>query len=210
MNAPESTTTRPYLIRALHEWCTDNGFTPYLAVRVDQSVQVPREYVNDGEIVLNVGIDATHALQLGNDYIEFTARFGGKPREIMVPVGRVTAIYARENGQGMAFPPPVDVLAEMNPPPLSLARVPLHEVGAGIDSDNSDNPEAALDLVLTPFGDLDPVELADLSGTAAGESVVHLVPSDAAHHGAAEGGDDGDLPPSPVKNGKRAALKRVK
>ena len=86
MNAQESTTTRPYLIRALHEWCTDNGFTPYLAVRVDDSVQVPREYVKDGEIVLNVGIDATNALQLGNDYIEFTARFGGKPRDIMVPV----------------------------------------------------------------------------------------------------------------------------
>ena len=67
MNAQESTTTRPYLIRALHEWCTDNGFTPYLAVRVDDSVQVPRDYVKDGEIVLNVGIDATNALQLSND-----------------------------------------------------------------------------------------------------------------------------------------------
>ncbi|GAB2523504.1 MULTISPECIES: ClpXP protease specificity-enhancing factor [unclassified Simplicispira] len=112
MNAPESTTTRPYLIRALHEWCTDNGFTPYVAVRVDDSVQVPREYVNDGEIVLNVGFDATSSLQLGNDYIEFKARFGGKSRDILVPVGRVVAIYARENGQGMAFPPPVDLLPE--------------------------------------------------------------------------------------------------
>ena len=69
MNAQESTTTRPYLIRALHEWCTDNGFTPYLAVRVDDSVQVPREYVKDGEIVLNVGLDATGGLLLGNDFI---------------------------------------------------------------------------------------------------------------------------------------------
>lgn len=112
MNAPEPTTTRPYLIRALHEWCTDNGFTPYVAVRVDNSVQVPREYVNDGEIVLNVGFDATSSLQLGNDYIEFKARFGGKSRDILVPVGRVVAIYARENGQGMAFPPPVDLLPD--------------------------------------------------------------------------------------------------
>ncbi|GKS74635.1 ClpXP protease specificity-enhancing factor [Acidovorax sp. SUPP950] len=110
MNAQDSTSTRPYLIRALYEWCTDNGLTPYVAVRVDDSVQVPREYVKDGEIVLNISYDATSALQLGNDFIEFKARFGGKPRDIMVPVGRVIAIYARENGQGMAFPPPVDVL----------------------------------------------------------------------------------------------------
>ena len=113
MNAPESTTTRPYLIRALHEWCTDNGFTPYVAVRVDDSVQVPREYVNDGEIVLNVGFDATSSLQLGNDYIEFKARFGGKSRDILVPVEKVRVIggvirkfrgnlrirYAVENGR---------------------------------------------------------------------------------------------------------------
>ena len=114
MTEQETTSTRPYLIRALHEWCTDNGLTPYIAVRVDDSVQVPREFVNDGEIVLNVGFDATSSLQLGNDYIEFKARFGGKPRDIMVPVGRVIAIYARENGQGMAFPPPVDVLAAVD------------------------------------------------------------------------------------------------
>jgi stringent starvation protein B len=110
MNAQEPTTTRPYLIRALHEWCIDNGFTPYVAVRVDSSVQVPREFVKDGEIVLNVGLDATSGLLLGNDYIEFKARFAGKVRDIMVPVGRIVAIYARENGQGMAFPPPDDEL----------------------------------------------------------------------------------------------------
>ena len=96
--------TRPYLLRALYEWCTDNGFTPYVAVKVDQTVQVPREYVQGGEIVLNVSMDATSSLKLGNDFIEFKARFGGKPRDIMVPVNRVMAIYARENGQGMAFP----------------------------------------------------------------------------------------------------------
>ena len=120
MNALETTSTRPYLIRALHEWCTDNGFTPYIAVRVDETVQVPMEYVNNGEIVLNVGFDATGSLQLGNDFISFKARFGGVARDIMVPVGRVVAIYARENGQGMAFPPSEDMVA----PPASFAAQP--------------------------------------------------------------------------------------
>jgi stringent starvation protein B len=107
MNALESTSTRPYLIRALYDWCTDNGLTPYVAVQVDDTVQVPREYVKNGEIVLNISFDATSSLKLGNDFIEFKARFAGSAREIMVPVNRVIAIYARENGQGMAFPVPV-------------------------------------------------------------------------------------------------------
>ncbi|HEX5805971.1 MAG TPA: ClpXP protease specificity-enhancing factor [Macromonas sp.] len=98
--------TRPYLIRALHEWCSDNGFTPYLAVAVDASVQVPREFVKDNEIVLNTSYDATSNLHLGNDFIEFKARFGGAAREVIVPVDHVVAIYARENGQGMGFPQP--------------------------------------------------------------------------------------------------------
>jgi stringent starvation protein B len=106
INALESSSTRPYLIRALYEWCTDNGFTPYVAVQVDDTVQVPREYVKNGEIVLNISFDATSSLKLGNDFIEFKARFAGSAREISVPVGRVIAIYARENGQGMAFPAP--------------------------------------------------------------------------------------------------------
>jgi stringent starvation protein B len=100
------TSTRPYLIRALHDWCTDNGFTPYIAVFVDAQVCVPNEYVKNNEIVLNVGFEATSALKLGNDNIEFKARFGGTSREIVVPVDHVIAIYARENGQGMAFPVP--------------------------------------------------------------------------------------------------------
>lgn len=103
MNA-SGTSTRPYLIRALYEWCTDNGFTPYVAVAVDPTVQVPREYVKNNEIVLNIGFDATSSLTLGNEFIEFKARFGGIAREILVPINHVIAIYARENGQGMAFP----------------------------------------------------------------------------------------------------------
>jgi stringent starvation protein B len=106
ISATELPSTRPYLIRALYDWCSENGFTPYVAVKVDASVQVPREYVQGGEIVLNVSMDATSSLKLGNDFIEFKARFGGKPRDIMVPIHRVMAIYARENGQGMAFPVP--------------------------------------------------------------------------------------------------------
>ena len=104
--ATAGTSTRPYLIRALHDWCTDNGFTPYVAVFVDAQVQVPNEYVKNNEIVLNVGFEATSALKLGNEAIEFKARFGGASREIVVPVDHVIAIYARENGQGMAFPMP--------------------------------------------------------------------------------------------------------
>jgi stringent starvation protein B len=78
MNA--STSTRPYLIRALYEWCTDNGFTPYVAVLVDETVQVPREYVKNGEIVLNISFDATSSLKLGNEFIEFKARFAAAQR----------------------------------------------------------------------------------------------------------------------------------
>lgn len=102
----QGSSTRPYLIRALHDWCTDNGFTPYVAVYVDASVKVPPEYVKNNEIVLNVGFEATSGLKLGNELIEFRARFGGAAREIAVPIDHVVAIYARENGQGMAFPVP--------------------------------------------------------------------------------------------------------
>jgi stringent starvation protein B len=97
-----------------------------VAVKVDASVQVPREYVQGGEIVLNVSMDATSSLKLGNEFIEFKARFGGKPRDIMVPIHRVMAIYARENGQGMAFPIQDEDAA---PAPLSsvnLSQNPAH------------------------------------------------------------------------------------
>jgi stringent starvation protein B len=104
LNVADSSSTRPYMIRALYEWCVDHHFTPHVAVHVDETVQVPQEYVKNGEIVLNISYDATSGLKLGNDFIEFKARFSGSARGIMVPVNRVLAIYARENGQGMAFP----------------------------------------------------------------------------------------------------------
>ena len=111
----DTPSTRPYLIRALHEWCADNGFSPYIAVQVDGSVRVPMEFVKNGEIVLNVSMEATSALRLGNDFIEFKARFGGVAREIVVPVSHVIAIYARENGQGMAFPAPTTAATSVAP-----------------------------------------------------------------------------------------------
>jgi stringent starvation protein B len=95
--------TKPYLLRAIYEWCTDNGYTPYLAAAVDSRTLVPREFVKNGEIVLNISFTATSGLKMENDFINFHARFGGVSREISIPVDNVVAIYARENGQGMAF-----------------------------------------------------------------------------------------------------------
>jgi stringent starvation protein B len=146
MNALESTSTRPYLIRALYDWCTDNGLTPYVAVLVDDTVQVPREYVKNGEIVLNISFDATSSLKLGNEFIEFKARFAGTARDIMVPVTRVIAIYARENGQGMAFPVPVPGGAALPEP--GAGKSPLSSVPAAGSTDDENkvvqlvNPES--------------------------------------------------------------------
>ncbi len=118
--------TKPYMLRAIYEWCTDSGFTPYLAVKVDAATTVPMEYVKKGEIVLNISFGATSGLKMDNDAIHFHARFGGVSREIYVPVHNVLAIYANENGQGMAF----DVTAtaaEMPASPVgesALASVP--------------------------------------------------------------------------------------
>ena len=148
INIAQSSSTRPYLIRALHEWCTDNGLTPYIAVMGDDSVQVPREYVNNGEIVLNISFDATSNLQLGNEFVVFKARFGGVAREISVPIARVIAIYARENGQGMAFPAPSassgetedaepKVLVSAIKPVVSLSTASSHQTQ---DTDDSTDP----------------------------------------------------------------------
>jgi len=95
--------TKPYLLRALYEWCVDNGYTPHLAVKVDAQAQVPVEYVKDGKITLNIAPSAVHKLQMGNELIEFSARFGGVARQIVAPVASVYALYARETEQGMTF-----------------------------------------------------------------------------------------------------------
>ena len=99
----EPTSTKPYLLRALYEWCVDNGYTPYISVVVDANTRVPPEYVRNGEIVLNVGPLAANRLKLGNEQVEFSARFGGVARQISVPVPNVYALYARETGHGMTF-----------------------------------------------------------------------------------------------------------
>ncbi len=99
----EPTSTKPYLLRALYEWCVDNGYTPYVSVVVDANTRVPTEYVRNGEIVLNIGPLAANRLKIGNEMIEFAARFGGVAKDLAIPVSQVSAIYARENGHGMSF-----------------------------------------------------------------------------------------------------------
>ena len=99
----KETSTTPYLIRAIFEWCCDNGLTPYIAVKVDETTKVPMEYVKNGEIVLNVSPDATRNLKIGNDLLQFSARFAGVSREISVPIGSVGGIFAKETGQGLSF-----------------------------------------------------------------------------------------------------------
>ncbi len=95
--------TRPYLIRAIYEWCVDIGLTPYLAVRVDEHTEVPRSHVKEGEIVLNLGVDAVRNLQMGNEMITCTGRFGGVPFDLMIPVAATIGIFAKETGQGLMF-----------------------------------------------------------------------------------------------------------
>ncbi len=96
--------TKPYLIRAIHEWCTDSDLTPYLSVQIDTQTRIPMEYANNGEITLNISHSAAHHLKLSNDVIQFSARFNGVSREISVPMRAVKGIFAKETAQGMIFP----------------------------------------------------------------------------------------------------------
>ena len=129
--------TKPYFLRALYEWCTDNGFTPYITVIVDGTTRVPNEFVKDGQIVLNISFDATSGLKIANDYVSFAARFGGKARDIAVPIERIAAIYARENGHGMGFEV-TEVVSEHkpeakvdNPAPATAPARPPRSPGGG-------------------------------------------------------------------------------
>jgi stringent starvation protein B len=125
--------TKPYLLRAIYEWCTDSGYTPYLAVKVDASTTVPMEYVKKGEIILNISYGATSGLKMDNDAITFRARFNGVSRELYIPVQNVLAIYANENGQGMAF----DVgttPAETTPPPAPVPAPEPSGVATGLSA----------------------------------------------------------------------------
>lgn len=119
--------TKPYLMRAIYDWCVDSGYTPYLAVTVDAHTRVPMEYVKDGQIVLNIGPIAADHFKLGNALIEFTARFNGRERDISIPVGAVSAIYARENGHGLSFEP-------------SAPEGPVPDASAGADGGTPPEP----------------------------------------------------------------------
>jgi len=132
---------KPYLVRALFEWCNDSGLTPYLTVQAGPGVEVPHEHVRDGEIVLNISPLATNRLDIGNEEISFQARFGGVAREVRVPIEAVRSIYARENGQGMAFEPTPgeDALTEVAQAPVAAPPVTLHAVPA--DAPAPDRPE---------------------------------------------------------------------
>jgi stringent starvation protein B len=194
---PGAGSTKPYLLRALYEWCCDNGFTPYLAVKVDDSVRVPREHVRNGEIVLNISFGATSGLNMGNDDIRFKARFGGVARDIIVPVTHVTAIYARENGQGMAFPPPTAPAVEAepraeqpapSPPPVAGGGARLHAVPASASESASEPPETA--------------------HAPASPERIHPERSGPADDG--DDGDDGGERPEPPPRPSGPHLKRVK
>ena len=190
---PSASSTRPYLVRAMYEWCSDNGFTPYIAAYVDGSVQVPREFVKDNEIVLNVGMDATSDLHLGNDYVTFKARFSGIAREIMVPMERVMAIYARENGQGMTFP------VSPNTPVTALAPRPM-------DAPSSDeSPVSSTDSNVVQL-------IKPKSAVVSLAKVVEDTVQDAMESSQENTLQTTDEPPEPPKSPTpaRGGLKRVK
>jgi stringent starvation protein B len=145
--------TKPYLLRAIYEWCTDSGFTPYLAVKVDAATTVPMEYVKKGEIILNISYGATSGLKMDNDAIHFRARFNGVSREIYVPVHNVLAVYANENGQGMAFEV-TSTAAEM---PATVASEPPAAGAPALSAIPGGNAEApTAELSHFPDGDNEP------------------------------------------------------
>jgi len=185
--SPEPGSTKPYLIRAIHEWCSDNGFTPYLAVSVDARTIVPREHVKAGEIVLNVSHGATGRLQMGNDLITFQARFGGVARDLSIPVENVSAIYARENGHGMAFEVP-KAPAVVEEPVQGSSRAPVQL--SLTEDDHSASGDAAPSPSEPPAA---PPALASVPASSSGSR------------------DDGEAPPDPVPpKGGRPKLTRVK
>ncbi|MDB5855603.1 MAG: sspB [Herminiimonas sp.] len=136
------TSTKPYLLRAIYEWCTDNGYTPYIAARVDDKTRVPHEFVKDGEIVLNISFNATSDLKMDNDAVHFYARFGGIVRDIMVPIENVAAIYARENGQGMAFEIGTATMLESDKTEVTESPQPVEPTASpGLSSVPTSTPE---------------------------------------------------------------------
>lgn len=148
--------TKPYLLRAIYEWCTDSGYTPYLAVKVDAATTVPMEYVKKGEIILNISYGATSGLKMDNDAITFRARFNGVSRELYIPVQNVLAIYANENGQGMAFDVSTTA-ADMAPPAPAPSSEAASAPGPGLSAVPGKTSSApASDVSHLPDGDNEP------------------------------------------------------
>lgn len=176
--------TKPYLIRAIHEWCVDNGYRPYLAVAVDARTVVPQEYVRDGEIVLNVSADACNRLRMGNDLIEFEARFNRVARQISIPVENVTAVYAAETGQGMAF--------EV-------------ELGDG-EPEEAASPDAGTADAVAPKAD----EIGRPAQGVRRPMLVEAVEPGPASAGAGEGEEPDPPQPAPRGAGRRPKLTRIK
>lgn len=127
--------TKPYLIRAIYEWCTDSGLTPYLVVTVGKYTRVPMEFAKNGQVVLNISQASTRNLQIGNDLIQFSARFGGVSRDIEVPVDAVASIYARENGQGLSF-----IVEEGPAPEVSDQAPPDDTIADALPDDRPPSP----------------------------------------------------------------------
>ncbi len=137
-----SSSTKPYLLRALYEWCLDNGHTPYLMVWVNEHTRVPMQFVQDQQIVLNIGPGASHNLHIDNEWVNFSARFGGVAHDIWIPVGHVISLYARETGEGMgfeveAYQPPSELSTETEVPDTTNAE----STTAGNSSDDGNTPK---------------------------------------------------------------------
>jgi len=194
----DSTSTRPYLIRAIFEWCVDQGFTPYLVVLVDDRVTAPKEFVKNGEIILNISPDATGGLKLGNEWIEFKARFGGVARDILVPVDQVIAVYARENGQGMSFPKPSGTKNVTKGDNKREANT-HGEQGLESDANEGSTPSAA------PIAEKPPTLLQMVfSSDKATDPSVPKAP-----FGTSDGGEE-PTPPSSSGGNLKSHLKRIK
>ena len=127
--------TKPYLIRAIYDWCCDNGSTPYLAIKVDAKTRVPAAYVKDGEIVISLGMDAVKDLHVGSDSISCHARFGGVSHAVLVPIDAVTGIFAKETGQGLVFP-----VGESNPISLDDTLISSTVTGSNPPQSNRRTP----------------------------------------------------------------------
>lgn len=144
--------TKPYMLRAIHEWCTDSGFTPYIAVSVDERTLVPPDFVRAGEIVLNISSSATNRLEISNELIQFQARFNGQAQDLSIPVDNVSAIYARENGHGMAFEVPrsMTLVDEQGADDPAMRLVPAESEGQAQPAGEDPAPRQRPTLAAVP------------------------------------------------------------